>query len=172
MSVFQRLGVLAAGVAGGALVALAAGALPAAEASATASVKVPNGCKTFTIKSADALFGVRKGTRLTEKATHTGKGSNELWTCTVTHGGKTGKKLTVFTSALAGGFGGPIKCYKRPKLGKGGEVCVSTMKKFPFTFAVFHKDKIYFSDNFNRTLPHQGQGLYAFALAQYKAFKG
>jgi hypothetical protein len=172
MSVFQRLGVLAAGVAAGALVALAVGALPAAEASAAASVTVPNACKTFTAKSADALFGVRKGTRLAEKATHTGKGSNETWTCTVTHGGKSGKKLTVFTSAVFGGFGGPIKCYKRPKLGQYGKVCVSTMKKFPFTFALFYKDKIFFADNFNRTLPHQGQGLYTFALAQSKAFKG
>ena len=169
MSGFRRLGVMAGGVLSAALAALAVIALPATQASAAPAFKVPSACKTFTGKSADALFAVRKGTRLKEVSTHTGSGKNEVYTCTIKH---RGKQLRVETSGYAGGFGGPLKCYKRHKLGPDGQVCVSTEKNFPFTIVVFSKHKIDFSDSFNKTLPHQGKALYTFALAQYKAFKG
>ena len=173
MSGFRRLGVKAGGVLGAAVAALALGALPAVQASAAvqapaATVKVPPACKTFTDKSADAVFGVAKSKHLAEHSVHTGTGKNESYTCTVRHSKKT---LKVTTSAFAGGFGGPLKCYKRPKLGPDGQVCVSTVKSFQFSIVVFSKNKIDFSDSFSKTLPHQGKALYTFALAQYKAFK-
>ncbi len=166
-ALFRSLGVVAV------MAVVALGASPAAQASpashAAPPPKVPNACKTFSLKSADALFGLKKGTHLAEKSSHTGTGRNEAFRCEVKHG-KT--VLMIYTSANTGGFGGPLKCYKRPKLGRYGTICVSTIKKFPFTFTQFEKHKIWFSDNFNKTLPHQGKALYAFALAQYKAYKG
>ena len=51
-------------------------------------------------------------------------------------------------------------------------LCVATLKKLPFTFTLFKRHKIWFSDDFNKTLPHEGKALYIFALAQYKAYKG
>jgi hypothetical protein len=173
MSGFRRLGAKAAGVLSAAIAALAVGALPAVQASAAvqapaSAVKVPVACKTFTAKSADAVFGVAKSKHLAKHSMHTGTGKNEVYTCTVTHSKKT---LKVTTSAFAGGFGGPLKCFKRPKLGPDGQVCVSTEKSFPFSIVVFNKHKIEFSDTFTKTLPHQGKALYTFALAQYKAFK-
>ena len=152
---------------------VAVGASPAAQASpasrAAPPPKVPNACKTFSLKSGDALFSLKKGTHLSEKSSHTGTGRNEAFRCEVKHR-KT--VLTIYTAASSGGFGGPLKCYKRPKLGKYGIICVSTIKRFPVTFTRFEKHRIWFSDDFNKTLPHQGNALYAFALAQYKAYKG
>jgi hypothetical protein len=169
MSGFRMLALKAGAVASAALTVLAVGALAATQASAAPAVKVPNACKTFTTKSADALFGVKKGTHLKKHSAHTGTGTNETYTCTITHHKKT---LRVSTSAYAGGFGGPLKCYKRSKLGPDGQVCVSTLKSDQFTLAVFNKHHIAFSDSFTKTLPHQGKALYTFALAQYRAFKG
>jgi hypothetical protein len=170
MSGFRKLAIRAAVAVGAGATALAVGALPAAQASVSApAVKVPSACKTFTAKSADTLFGVKKGTHLKTKSQHSGSGKTESYTCTVTHSGKT---LKVETSASFGGFGGPLKCYKRKALGINGQVCVSTVKSFRLTLVIFTKKKIVFFDSFNRTLPHQGRALYNFALAQHKAFKG
>jgi hypothetical protein len=170
MSGFRKLAIRTAAAVGAGAMALAVGALPAAQASVRApAVKVPSACKTFTAKSADSLFGVKKGTHLTEKSKHTGSGKSETFTCTVSH---SGKKLIVDTSMSFGGFGGPIKCYTRKALGINGRVCVSTARSVKFSLAIFTKKKIVFVDSFNRTLPHQGRALYNFALAQHKAFKG
>jgi hypothetical protein len=169
MSGFRRLGLKAGAVVSAALAALTFGGLFVAQASAVPALKVPSACTTFTGKSADALFGVRKTTHLKEHSTRSGSGRSAVSTCTITHSGKT---LRVSTSGYAGGFGGPLKCYKRSKLGPDGQVCVSTVKSFPLTLAVFVKHRIDFADNFSKTLPRQGRALYTFALAQYKAFKG
>lgn len=166
-ALFRSLGVVAM------MAMIALGASPAAQASpasrAAPALKVPDACKTFTLKSGDALFGVKKGTHLSEKSSHTGKGSNETYLCKVKHDKLA---LTIYTSASFGGYGGPEKCYKRPKLGKDAVLCVSTLKKLPFTFTLFKRHKIWFSDDFNKTLAHEGKALYTFALAQYKAYKG
>ncbi|MGO8956671.1 MAG: hypothetical protein ACLQFR_04775 [Streptosporangiaceae bacterium] len=166
-ALFRSLGLL------GMVALVALGTLPAAQASpasrAAPTVKVPNACKSFSLKSGDALFSLKKGTHLSEKSSHSGTGSNETYTCLVKHGKLT---LTILTSAFAGGYGGPLKCYKRPKLGNHGTICVGTLKKFQVTFVRFERHKIWFSDDFNKTLPHEGKALYTFALAQYKAYKG
>lgn len=153
------------------LVAVAAlAAAPLATASAAPAVKPPpNPCKTFTTKSADALFGLKKGTAVSRKLSHTGSGHSELRTCTVKHGGN---KLTVNTSYVAGGFGGPLKCYNRPKLGKHGEVCVSTETNFKVSLSRYEKHKVWFGDLDNKILKDKGAKLYAFSLAQSRAFKG
>jgi hypothetical protein len=171
MSGFQRLAYTAGVTLSAALAAVAVAALPAAQASVApaSALTVPSACKTFTARSADALFGVRKGTHLREKSTRVGRGKNEVFTCTISHHGVS---LKVTTAEFSGGFGGPLKCYKRTKLGRAGEVCVSTVKTFPFSLALFVKHKIVFVDSFTKTLPHQGRSIYTFALAQYKAFKG
>jgi hypothetical protein len=112
---------------------------------------------------------VKKGTHLKVKSAHTGTGTTLAYTCTVSHSGKT---LKVETSSVFGGFGGPLKCYKRQALGINGEVCVSTVHSFKLTLVIFTKKKIIFFDSFSRTLLHQGRALYNFAVAQHKAFKG
>jgi len=152
-AIFACAGLLALGVAS----AATAQAAPAA-------VKLPNPCKTFTAKSADALFAVKHGTHLsaTEKTEEGAK------VCVVTDHSV---KVTITVSSVPGGFGGPLKCYSRPKLGKDAVICVSTVKSFPVTLAVFHRYGVYFSDDFNQILPKKGARLYAFALVQYKGVK-
>jgi hypothetical protein len=166
-AVLVVLGLVVLGFA--ATAAQASATAAAGPAAAKAAKAPPAACRTFTRDSADALFGLRKGTKLKEKQTKIGSGSSQASICTVTKGAA---ELRVITSIGGGGFGGPFKCYKRPKLGSDGRVCVSTSKSFPDTFAIYNKHGIGFSDNYNRTLPHQGARLYAFALAQYKAYKG
>jgi hypothetical protein len=151
-------GLLALGVAS----AATAQAAPAAP-TAPAAVKLPNPCKTFTAKSADALFAVKRGTHLGVKST-TLEGTKE---CIVSHGSV---KLTIGVATGAGGFGGPLKCYKHKNLGNGS-VCVSTVKSFPITLAIFHRYGVFFADDYNRTLPKEGARLYTFALGQYKSVK-
>jgi hypothetical protein len=145
--------------------ATSAQAAPAAPAAKTPAAS----CKTFTTTSADSLFGLRKGTKIKEKQTRSGTGANTTWVCKATSGKS---QLVVTTSDYSGGFGGPYKCYKRPKLGPDGAVCVGTLKKYPGTFALFSRHGVFFADDFSKTLPQQGARLYTFALAQYKAFKG
>jgi hypothetical protein len=145
-----------------------AGPPPAAAAVSAPALTVPNACKTFSGKSVDAFFGVAKTRHLARKSAHTGTGKNEVWTCTVKHT----KTLKVTTSAFSGGFGGPLKCYAHKTLGKDGQVCVSTVKSFVFSIAVFDKHGIFFADSINKIMPKKGKALYTFALAQYKAFKG
>ena len=43
------------------------------------------------------IRGLKKGTHLSEKSSHTGKGSNEAYRCVVKHGKL---KLTIYTSAF------------------------------------------------------------------------
>jgi hypothetical protein len=150
--------------------ALALTAAPLSVAYAAPAAKVPpNPCRTFTTKSADKLFGLKRGTAVSRKLSHDGTGKNETRICTVKHGTR---RLTIDTSFFAGGFGGPLKCYKRPKLGSHGLLCVSDNKKFAFTFARFERHSVWFSDDYNKTLAHKGALMYTFALAQYKAYKG
>jgi hypothetical protein len=166
MTSHLRVLITSAAVTSSALLVLGLAPLSAAT---SAGKPPPSACKTFTGKSADALFGVRHGTRLTRHLKNTGTGSNETSVCTVKHGKTT---LTVTTSRLAGGFGGPFTCYKRPKLGTNGNVCVARFKSFPGTFALYEKHKVFFSDDFSKTLAHKGAALYKFALAQSRAYKG
>jgi len=170
MSRSLRVIIMSAAVSSTALLVLGLGPLSAAQAApSAAAVKVPNPCKTFTPKSADALFGVSSKTHLPAKETKSGSGKFESLECTVTHGTV---KLNVTVVAFPSGFGGPEVCYSRPKLGASGKVCVSDMKRFHFTFATFRKHGITFYDDYNVTLPKKGARLYTFALAQYKAYKG
>ncbi len=149
---------------------LALVAAPLATASAAPAVKAPpNPCKSFTTNSADALFGLKKGTAVRRELSSTGSGKNETRICTVRQGGN---KLTINVSYAEGGFGGPLKCYKRPKLGKHGLVCVSTERSFKISFARYEKHKVWFADVYNKIVPDKGAKLYAFALAQSRAFKG
>jgi hypothetical protein len=162
MSSSLRIPILSGIIACAALLAIGIASATSAQA-APAAVKLPNPCKTFTAKSADALFAVKHGTHLSVKSAKV-DGENE---CVVTHGKV---KLTIGVSSGAGGFGGPLKCYKHKNLGNG-VICVSTVKSFPLTLAIFHRYKIYFGDDYNRTLPKEGARLYAFALGQYKSVK-
>jgi len=144
---------------------LAIGVASAATAQAApAAVKIPNPCKTFTAKAADALFAVKHGTHLSA----TEKTADGVKECVVSDHSV---KVTITVSSVPGGFGGPLTCYSRPKLGKDAVVCVSTNKSFPVTLAVFHRYGVYFSDDFNQILPREGARLYAFALVQYTSVK-
>ena len=143
--------------------------LSAAQAVPSTSKPPPNPCKSFTAKSLDALFAIPHGSHVSTKLTKFGTGKNEALICTVRHHKL---KLIVTTERTSGGFGGPFKCYKRPRLGKDGIVCVSDIKSFPASFARFLRHGVYFNDDYNVTLPDKGARLYAFALAQYKAYKG
>jgi hypothetical protein len=110
---------------------------------------------------------VVRGTHLTEHLKNHGTGSSETSVCTIKHGKTT---LAVTTTKYPTGFGGPYKCYSRPKLGSEAAVCVGTEKAFPGTFAIYKKHTAYFLDGFSKTLPHDGKALYTFALAQSKAY--
>jgi hypothetical protein len=150
--------------------ALVLAVAPLSAAYAAPAVKVPpNPCASFTTKSADKLFGLKSGTSVSRKLTHQGKGKQEIRVCTVRHGHL---RLSIDTTFLAGGFGGPLKCYKRPKLGAHGIVCVSDNSKFAVSFARYERHKVWFSDDLNKTLPSKGARMYAFALAQSRAYKG
>jgi hypothetical protein len=156
-------------VSAAALAALAISLAPLASAQAAApaaSRPLPNPCRTFTAKSADALFGLGRHARLSEKLTRTRTPAAR--TCTVRHARQ---KLVVVTQRQAGGFGMGFNCYKRPKLGSYGQICVSAVKKVHFSFVVFRKHGGYGSDGINATLPNKGRRLYRFALAQYRTFR-
>jgi hypothetical protein len=150
--------------------ALAVGLAPlaSAQAAVAAPKPLPNPCRTFTVKAADTLLRVSSGTHLRERLSVTTV-PYTIRTCTVTHGKA---KLTVQTQRHPGAFGMGFNCYKRPKLGSYGTICVSSQKTIKFTFVVFHKDGVYVSDGINATLPRKGARLYQFALPQYHAFKG
>jgi hypothetical protein len=148
-----------------AVLCLGLASVPAAQA-APAAKATPNPCHTFTTKAADALLGAAKRAHLQVTLVPKTQGFRQ---CKVTY---RKLKLTISDSTTGGGFGGPFKCYKRPKLGPAGTVCVSDVKSLQETFAVFSKDSIFFADDFNKTLAHKGAALYTFALAQYKAYKG
>jgi len=60
-----RVLITSAAVTSSALLVLGLVPLSAAQAATSAGQPPPSACKTFTSKSADALFGVRHGTRLT-----------------------------------------------------------------------------------------------------------
>jgi hypothetical protein len=158
------------------IAALALGLAPLAAAQAAtapatapaASKALPNPCKTFTAKSADALFGVKHGTHLPESLSSY-KTPYPSRVCSVSHGAT---RAAVVTRRHTVAISGPFKCYKRPRLGAHGRVCVSTNKALKFTYALFRKDGVWLSDAITRTLPRQGSKLYQFALPQYKHFKG
>ncbi len=169
MTSHLRVLIRSVAVASSALMAVGLASLAAAQAATAAGSPPPGACTTFTVKSADALFGVGGGTHLTEHPKNHGTGSNETSVCTIEHDKTT---LTVTTTKYPTGFGGPYKCYARPKLGSDADVCVGTMKADPGTFAIYKKGTVYFSDDFSKTLPDQGKALYTFALAQSKAYKG
>jgi hypothetical protein len=154
-----------------ALAVFAIGLAPLASAQATsipAAKALPNPCHTFTVKSARALLGVSSRTRLTEKL---GSSKNPAArTCTIQHR-KT--RLVVSISRQKGGTGSGEKCYSYPKLGRGSLLCVSNAGSPPaFSFALFHKHRLWVADGINVREPHKGKRLYQFALAQYMSFKG
>jgi hypothetical protein len=142
--------------------------LASAQAASTPAAKaLPNPCHTFTVKSARALLGVSSRTRLTEKL---GSSKNPAGrTCTIQHR-KT--RLVVEVSRQKGGTGSEENCYSYPKLGRGSLLCVSNAKSPPFSFALFHKHRLWVADGINVRIPHKGKRLYQFALAQYMSFKG
>lgn len=156
-------------VAAAVLASLAVGLAPLASAqAATAAPKpLPNPCKTFTVKSARTLLRVGPHVGLTEKL---GRGKHPpSRSCTIKHG-KT--RLFVGVQRQKGGTGSGETCYKRPKLGSDGMVCVSNKNSPPFSFVVFHKHGIWVSDSLNLRLANKGARLVTFALPQYKNFKG
>lgn len=139
---------------------------PASAAANTPAAKsAPNACKTFASPTAAKLFGVAKSTKLTEKQARSGSGSESTSTCTTTTGQH---KLTTNVSLTFGGFGGPFKCYDKPKLGPDGKICVSTVDNLQSTVALFSKGDLFFADTDNVTLPKHGKSMYVFALAQRK----
>ncbi len=134
---------------------------------AVAAKLPPNPCATFTVASADTLFGIGTHTRLAEKLTEM-KRPDLIRYCTIKHAGL---KLTVGTQFRPGAFGNS-RCYRRPRLGAKGYVCLSGIRAIHFTFSVFRKDKVYVSAYVNEQLADQGAAIYTFALAQYARFKG
>jgi hypothetical protein len=136
-----------------------------AAAHAPAAKSAPNACKTFASATAATLFGVAKSTKVSEKQTRSGSGSESSSTCTTTAGKH---KLTTNVSLKFGGFGGPFKCYDKPKLGPDGKICVSTVGNLQSTIALFSKGDLFVADTDNVTLPKHGKQMYVFALAQRK----
>ena len=53
-----------------------------------------------------------------------------------------------------------------PALGPKGEVCVSRVRSFPFTFSVFRRNGVCFSAGINEELPNQGAKISRFSLAR------
>jgi hypothetical protein len=153
-----------------AVVVSAIGLAPMASAQAAslpAAKALPNPCHTFTVKSARVLLGVSSRTRLTEKL---GSSKNPAArTCTIQHR-KT--RLVVSVSRQKGGTGSDEKCYSYPRLGRGSLLCVSNTTSPSFSFALFHKHRLWVADGINVRLPHKGKRLYQFALAQYQGFTG
>ena len=153
-----------------ALAVSAIGLAPLASAQAAsmpAAKALPNPCRTFTVKSARALLAVSSRTRLTEKL---GSSKNPAArTCTIRHRKTT---LVVGVSRQKGGTGSDEKCYSYPKLGRGSLLCVSNAGSPPFSFALFHKHRLWVVDGINVRIPHKGKRLYQFALPQYRNFKG
>jgi hypothetical protein len=128
----------------------------------------PGPCKSFTRVSLDRLMGVATSATPKEQATIAYKGKpGQTDTCTATFGAH---QVTVKTSFESGGFGGPFTEYKRPKLGTGGAIEVSREKDLHATYALYLRKNVYFVDFINATLPSKGKRMYAFALAQSKAF--
>lgn len=153
-----------------ALTVFAVGLAPLASAQAAsipAAKALPNPCHTFTVKAARALLGVSSGTRLTEKLGSTKNPAAR--TCTIKHRKTT---LVVEISRQKGGTGSDEKCYSYPKLGRGSLLCVSNAGSPPFSFALFHKHRLWVADGINVRIPHKGKRLYQFALPQYLNFKG
>jgi hypothetical protein len=156
-----------------AIAALALGLAPAAAQAATAApAPVPkplvNPCTTFTVNSADVIFGMRAGTRLTEKLTST-TSANSFRTCTVTHPPKQVRRLAVVIHEHPVAMPKGMQCFARPKLGAHGIVCLSTIKTVHLTISAFrNRGHGYVTDRLNETLPRQGAQLYTFTLAQRK----
>jgi hypothetical protein len=150
---------------------LALGLAPAAAQAAAAPPPVkplPNPCTSFTLNSADVIFGQRAGTHLTMKLT-SAKGANPYRTCTVTHPPRQLRRLTVTIHQHPVALPKGLQCFSRPKLGAHGEVCVSTVKKVNLSIAAFrNRGHGYVTDRVNETLPRQGAALYTFTLAQRK----
>ncbi|HET7015215.1 MAG TPA: hypothetical protein VFI65_14955 [Streptosporangiaceae bacterium] len=144
-------------------------AASAAGSAGAAGKPPPNPCGTFTAAAAHRIFKVGSSTKLRGVSRSFGHGANQIRTCTIKHPRHV---LVVNVARFSEDFGAPVKCYKRPKLGKHGVICVSTQKSFPITFALFRKDGVYFTDSYNQNLANKGARMYSFALAQYKAFKG
>jgi hypothetical protein len=142
-------------------------AAPAASAAAP-SRALPSPCRTFTEKSARTLFGVSRRTHLSERQS-SARGPVATRICTVRHRRQI---LNVVIQRRPGGFGMGFNCFKRPKLGSRGQICVSVFAPVRFTFVVFRKHGLYVSDGINATLPRRGKKIYRFALPQYRRFKG
>ncbi len=163
IAVAMATGLMALGLAGPAVAGSATGT------AGSAGKPPPNPCKTFTSAAAHRIFAVAKSAKLTQASKSYGHGSNQIRICMVKHPRHV---LVVNVARSSEDFGAPVKCFKRPKLGKHGVVCVSTEKSFPITFALFRRAGVFFTDSYNQNLPARGARMYAFALAQSRAFKG
>lgn len=146
-------------------------ASPVAQASPRAATSLPNPCKSFTTKSADKLLGVKTSAQPKRHLTKMGAGTqyrtNE---CRVTY---KSKSIVIDLSNYASGSGGgsDVKSYPRPKLGKNGHVEVSQPPE-AFTAAGYERRHVYASDDYpGKALPHKGNAMYKFALAQSKWLK-
>jgi len=144
-------------------------AVAPANAGSAATKVPPNACKTFTMKSVDLLFGISTRAHPSVKLSKSGSGAYLTSVCTVTWRKKT---LTVRTFLTSGGSGGPLVCYRRPRLGTDGRVCLPSLRQYHFTDVEFMRHGVFVSDFYNVTLPRQGQSLYSFALAQAPAIRG
>lgn len=58
------------------------------------------------------------------------------------------------------------------QVGSDGQVCVTDVTGYSAAFVRLLRHGVYFSDDDNPRLAHQGQRLYVFALASYKAYTG
>jgi len=144
---------------------------PGAQAKARAATSVPNACKSFTTKSVDKLLGIKTTARPKRHLTKHGAGTQYATSeCKVTY-----KSTSIFVdlSNYASGSGGGYKpkSYPRPKLGTDGKVTVSQPPE-AFTSATYQKHGVYVDDDYpGKALPHHGNAMYKFALAQSKRFK-
>jgi hypothetical protein len=155
-----------------AVAALALGLAPAVAAQAATAAPAPkplvNPCTTFTLNSADVIFGIRAGTHLTEKLT-SATSANSSRTCTVTHPPRQVRRLAVVIHEHPVAMPKGMRCFARPKLGAHGVVCLSTVQTVHLTISAFrNRGHGYVTDRLNETLPRQGAQLYTFTLAQRK----
>jgi hypothetical protein len=157
-----------------AIAALAVGLAPVATAQAASAATVapaakaalPNPCKTFTIRSADVLFGLSSHAHLSE-VLRVGKSSK---TCLTSHVSKV--LATAVTRANPGNPPSQFKCHSRPALGPSGKLCLGKVKKLHEVLLQFRKHGVYLLDATGFSAGAKGVRLYKFGLAQYRHFKG
>jgi hypothetical protein len=140
-------------------------AASAATAAPAARAGLPNPCKTFKARSADAVFRASLRARPTEVLQEI-QGAK---ICRVSH---SGKRLAIGVIRTYPGRPGPnFKCHRRRALGSGGKICLPANKKLNDEFVQFKKRGIYVDDAALFRAGNNGARLYRFALTQYRHFK-